>query len=90
MYQIAFESVSSPTYLAGFRRAEVSEQDANAMLNAVCKATKELQSFVAANSDSSEAIYNEIIDGESDARANIERVYKNDYMQTATNDAQGA
>lgn len=86
IYQVAFESVSSSTYLTGFRRAGVSKERADAMLTTVCENTKNEASFVEVNRDAAGFLYDEIINGEEDARANITRVYKNALVQPSNTD----
>lgn len=76
MYQVAFESVNSTTYLTGFKRAGITDRQAYAMLDAVVEGTRGLSDFVAVSSSSSSAMYNEIIEGKDNARSNIARVYK--------------
>ena len=81
IYQVAFESVSSSTYLTGFRRAGVSKEDATRMLDATCAGARALEDFANMNEDAAGAMYHEIVDGEKDARANIDRVYRNALVQ---------
>ena len=81
IYQVAFESVSSSTYLTGFRRAGVSKEDATRMLDATCAGARALEAFANMNEDAAGAMYHEIVDGEKDARANIDRVYRNALVQ---------
>lgn len=81
IYQVAFESVSSSTYLTGFRYAGIGRSQAETMLSAACEGTRSLGNFVMANPDSAQAMYDEITSGEDDARANIARVYSNTLVQ---------
>jgi serine/threonine-protein kinase len=81
VYQVAFESVSSTTYLTGFRRSGVTRDQADAMLTVSCDGARELSSFVGVNRDSAGGMYDEIINGEDEARANIARVYKSKLAQ---------
>lgn len=75
LYQVAFESISSSEYLAGFRRAGVDEKDVRVMLETVYARTGELRSFVDANEEAAGAIYREIMDNYETARSNIARTY---------------
>ncbi len=75
LYQVAFESIASPTYLSGFLRAGVDEQDVMSMLETIKGATDTLGSFVATNPSASEAIYREIEDGFDAAKQNVQRIY---------------
>ena len=75
LYQVAFESIASPTYLSGFLRAGVGEQDVMSMLETIKGATDTLGSFVATNPSASEAIYREIEDGFDAAKQNVQRIY---------------
>jgi hypothetical protein len=72
---VAFESIASPTYLSGFLRAGVDEQDVMSMLETIKGATDALGSFVATNPSASEAIYREIEDGFDAAKQNVQRIY---------------
>lgn len=86
VYQLAYEAIASPTYLNGFRRAGVTEQQARELLDQVLQATASLSSDVSANEKSQE-MYDEIMgdvvraDGTlgdvsaSAAARNIESVY---------------
>lgn len=86
IYQLAYEAISSPTYLNGFRRAGVSEQQARELLDQVLAATASLSSDVGAN-EKSQQMYDEIVGdvirpdgtlGDTSASAaarNIETVY---------------
>lgn len=86
LYQLAYEAIASPTYLNGFRRAGVSEQQARDLLDQIVSATASLGSDVGAN-EKSQQMYDEIMAGvpSGDAAApdvsgtaaakNIEKVY---------------
>lgn len=76
VYQVAFESVSSPTYLAGFQRAGITREQAAKMLDAVQSGVESLASFRNENEAAASAMYDEIVDGMSDARANVVRVFE--------------
>lgn len=60
LYQLAYEAMASPTYLNGFRRAGVSEQQARELLSDVLNSTAALASDVGANEKSQE-MYEEIV-----------------------------
>lgn len=81
--QVAFEAISSQAYLTGFNRAGVSQASAEAMLKAVCDRTKSLDSFVKTNQAAAQTMYDEIVQGEAEARDNIARVYNNDFIRSA-------
>ena len=80
MCQIAFESVSSSTYLAGFRNAGVTKEQANKLLDAVNAYTQELEDF-AGLSEAAAPMYNEVDKGMADAQTNIARVYDDRWEQ---------
>ena len=77
LYQVAFESLNSPTYLAGFKRAGVSANEAIGLLETVRDrlTTPAFKDFVEANPSATRAMYQEIVDGYADALANINRTY---------------
>ncbi len=77
LYQVAFESLNSPTYLAGFKRAGVSANEAIGLLETVRDrlTTPAFKDFVEANPSATRAMYQEIVDGYDDALANINRTY---------------
>ena len=85
VYQVAFESISSQAYLTGFNRAGITKNQAEALLNSVCNKTKELASFVSVNQDAAQSMYDEIVQGESESRNNITRVFNNDFIREAAN-----
>ncbi|WP_455136768.1 serine/threonine protein kinase [Thermophilibacter sp.] len=60
LYQLIYEAIASPTYLNGFRRAGVEEQQARDLLERVLRATASLSSDVSANEKSQE-MYDEIV-----------------------------
>lgn len=80
MCQIAFESVNSSTYLAGFRNAGVTKEQANKLLDAVSAYTQELADF-AGLSEAAAPMYNEVDKGKVDAQTNIARVYDDRWEQ---------
>ena len=75
LYQVAFESISSAEYLRGFKSASVSEEAVRTMLDAVRTGTEGQSGFVEVNSEVSQALYDEIVDGYEGARQNIARTY---------------
>lgn len=77
LYQVAFESLNSPTYLTGFRRAGVTADQAINLLETIRDrlSTEEFSSFVEANPNATKAMYDEITGGYEDALANINRTY---------------
>ena len=80
MCQIAFESVSSSTYLAGFRNAGVTKEQANKLLDAVNAYTQELEDFAGLR-EAAAPMYNEVDEGMADAQTNIARVYDDRWEQ---------
>ena len=60
LYQLIYEAISSPTYLNGFRRAGVTEEQAHELLENVLLSTAELSDDVGANEKSQE-MYDEIV-----------------------------
>lgn len=77
LYQVAFESISSPTYLAAFRQAGVSSEDVVDLLQTIYDRLDEegFRNFVETNPAATEAIYNQVMDGYDEALANIARTY---------------
>lgn len=76
LYQVAFESISSATYLSGFMRAGIDEKDVIQMLNTIKKRTDDLTDFALANYDAAGAMYDEIEQGYGGALDNVSRTYK--------------
>lgn len=87
LYQLAYEAVSSPTYLNGFRRAGVTEQQAREMLQLVLASTEALSDDVSAN-EKSQQMYDQIMadsaGGSSAAARNIDTVYGSAGAQAET------
>lgn len=77
LYQVAFESIASSTYLSGFMEAGITEDQVNALLDAVHTGTQSLSEFVATNREAAGAMYDEIVDGYDAAVDNISRTYHN-------------
>ena len=75
LYQVAFESVNSPTYLEGFRRAGVSRDEVTDLLQRLEDETEGLSDFAETNPSAADGIYNEIVQGHDAALRNIERTY---------------
>lgn len=77
LYQVAFESISSSTYLTGFRQANVSAADVTNMLKTIRErlSAPEFVSYVETNPSATQAMYDEIMDGYDDALANVNRTY---------------
>lgn len=77
LYQVAFESISSPTYLAAFRQAGVSSSDVSDLLETIFERmdSQEFRNFVETNPAATEALYNQVMDGYDEALANIARTY---------------
>ena len=77
LYQVAFESINSSTYLTGFRQAGVSSDDVITMLKTIRErlSTPEFVSYVQTNPSATQAMYSEIMDGYDDAMANVNRTY---------------
>lgn len=89
LYQVAFESIASSTYLSGFMRAGVGEHDVIRMLEAVKAKTDALSDFVAANYGASGFMYDEIENGYEVARTNVSRTYKSPVAQMPVSPKRG-
>lgn len=91
MCQVAFESISSSTYLTGFRDAGVTKEQTTKLLDAVMAYSRELEDF-ARLSDAATPMFEEVDKGEADARANIARIYDDRWEQVrkqASKDGEG-
>ena len=77
LYQVAFETISSPTYLAAVRQAGVSSEDVVELLETIYDRLDagDFRNFVETNPAATEAIYNQVMDGYDEALANIARTY---------------
>ena len=77
LYQVAFESISSPTYLAAFRQAGVSSNEVVTLLQTIYDRMDEddFRNFVETNPAATEALYDQVMDGYDEALANIARTY---------------
>ncbi len=77
LYQVAFESVNSSTYLSGFRQAGVTAEQALKMLETIHKRldSDEFRSYVEANPNATKPLYDEIMNGYDNAVANVNRTY---------------
>lgn len=82
LYQVAFEAISSPTYLAGFRdNTAVTQDAAEQLLDAVGDGTANLADFVSSMSTTgdstspAQAIYDEMADGRQEAEQNIKTTF---------------
>lgn len=77
LYQVAFESINSSTYLTGFRQAGISSADVLNMLQVIRTRLSEdaFASYVDVNASATRAMYDEIMDGYDDAVANVNRTY---------------
>ena len=77
LYQVAFESISSPTYLAAFRQAGVSSDEIQSLLQTIYDRldASTFRNFVETNPAATEALYNQIMDGFDDAVSNVARTY---------------
>lgn len=76
LYELAYQEIASPTHLNGFRRVGVERFAAEDMLDKVIEATRLLEDD-AKSSEKAAAMYGAIVSGETEARANIERIYGN-------------
>lgn len=77
LYQVAFESIASSTYLSGFMHAGVSERDVCRLLDAAKEGVDGLSEFVRANRTSAGPIYDEVELGYEAALDNVSRTYGN-------------
>ena len=77
LYQVAFESIVSSTYLTGFRQAGIGANEVIALLETIRDrlSTEEFRSFVETNPSATQALYDEVMDGYDDALANVNRTY---------------
>lgn len=75
LYQVAFESVNSPTYLSGFMNVGVSQAEAQLMLDTVKDKTDKLASFAETNRIAAGAMFDEIEQGYEGAVQNVGRTY---------------
>lgn len=75
LYQVAFEVVASPTYLAGLMRAGVSQGEAEMLLSTVKARVDGLADFASSNAPAAGAMYEEVEAGYGGAAANIDRTY---------------
>ena len=77
LYQVAFESISSSTYLTGFRQAGVSAAEVTEVLQTIRErlSQEDFRSFVETNPSATQAMYDEIMDGYDAAVANVNRTY---------------
>ena len=77
LYQVAFESVASPTYLSGFMNAGVTEQEALQMLDAAKRGVDGLEDFARANQSAAGPLFDEVELGYGEALDNMARTYGN-------------
>lgn len=89
LYRVAFESISSPTYMAGFARASIPQNQAEAFLQTVCTQARSLQLEAQSNPDTLLPIYEEVVDGQENAMRNIETTYANPTLAASTAAANG-
>ena len=77
LYEVAFESISSPTYLAAFRQAGVSAQDVTTLLQTIRDRMDEadFRNYVETNPAATQALFDLVMDGYEDALANVGRTY---------------
>lgn len=77
LYQVAFESINSSTYLTGFRQAGVTADEVTTLLEALRDrlTAEEFRSYVESNPAATQAMYDEVVNGYEDAVANINRTY---------------
>ena len=77
LYQVAFESINSPTYLTGFRQAGVSAAEVMELLETIHTrmGADDFRSYVEANPAATSAMYDEVMYGYNDAVANVNRTY---------------
>ena len=83
LYRVAFESISSPTYMAGFARAGIGQQDAESFLTRVRDEAKKLEVEALSSEDTLLPIYQEIVDGYQDAQRNINTTYANPTLKAS-------
>ena len=84
LYQVAFESIASPTYLSGFRNAGITEDQANELLDTIYQKTLSMESDKNSNPDASQVMYDEIVDGYERAVENITASYHNTATERIT------
>lgn len=77
LYQVAFESIGSSTYLTGFRQAGVGSDEVIRMLQTIRDrlSAPEFVSYVEVNPSATKAMYDEVMDGFDAAMANVNRTY---------------
>ena len=76
MYNVVFSAIDSPTYLAGFDRAGISETRVNSLLNEVYERTLALES-AAHDSQITAEICDNILNNYDAAVTNVQSVYHN-------------
>ena len=77
LYQVAFESIRSSTYLTGFRQAGVTAADALGLLENIHERLddQEFRAYVETNPAATKPLYDEIMNGYDAAVANVNRTY---------------
>ena len=91
LYEVAFESISSPTYLAAFRQAGVSAQDVTTLLQTIRDRMDEadFRNYVETNPAATQALFDLVMDGYEDALANVGRTYNSPTSRVRGNSGEG-
>ncbi|MBQ9007305.1 MAG: serine/threonine protein kinase [Atopobiaceae bacterium] len=77
LYQVAFDSIASSTYLSGFMHAGVTKQEALRLLDAAKEGADSLEEFSRANAVAAGALFDELELGYEVALDNVSRTFGN-------------
>lgn len=92
LYQVAFETIRSQTYLGAMRRGGVEEAEVTSMLEEINRRAHESDfvDWAAATEEITGPMYREIVDGYQDAVRTVERTYHGPTAQQASSQTDGA
>ncbi len=91
LYQVAFESMRSPTYLGAMMRGGVGEGQAKELLEEIHRrvTASDFVSWAQATAEVTAPMYQEIMDGYQDALNNIHRTYHSPAVERASSTVDG-
>ncbi len=90
LLQVGFESLSSATYLKGFRQAGVEQQEAVTLLDAIMDRLGALRDFAGSNEAATGPIVREIDEGCEQARLNIRTTFNGPTARLSETSGEGA